>query len=124
MAVLDNPRHERFAQALAKGVPQTEAYVNAGYNENKSAASRLADDVNVCKRLAELQERGAIRAEISVASITEKLLRLSEKGEALGDAPGIQAARAAAMDAAKLNGLVVDKTESTLSVRDWLSTAS
>lgn len=71
MPPLDNHRHELFAQELAKGVGQTEAYVNAGYKRNPSAATRLADDVKVCERVRELAERGAIRAEITRAELLE-----------------------------------------------------
>lgn len=124
MAALENPRHERFAQELAKGLSQVEAYENAGYNPSRSAASRLAEDVSICERVAAIQNRAAVRAEITVATITEKLLRLAQKGEDLSDAPGLSVSRASLMDAAKLNGLVVDKTENTVSVRDWLSTAN
>ena len=114
MPALSNPRHERYAQELAKGTSQADAYVEAGYRSSRSAAARLAADVNICERISEITERAAVRAEITVAGITERLMRLSDKAEALGDAPGIQAARAAAMDAAKLNGLVIDKSEANL----------
>ena len=36
MGILANPRHERFAQALAKGKTATEAYVEAGYEPCES----------------------------------------------------------------------------------------
>lgn len=114
MAVLSNARHERYAQELAKGKSQADAYVEAGYRSSRSAAARLAADVNICERVSEITGRAAVRAEITVAGITERLMRLSDMAEALGDAPGIQAARAAAMDAAKLNGLVIDKSEANL----------
>lgn len=112
MPVLENPKHERFAQELAKGKTQAEAYKEAGYIGDETAACRLSRNVKVTSRVAEIQERAAIRAEITVASITERLMRLADKGEALSEAAGLSVARAAAMDAAKLNGLVVDKAES------------
>lgn len=111
MPALPNPRHERFAQELSKGQTQIEAYVTAGYKANPSAASRLAEDVKICERLAEIQERGAIRAEVSIASLTNDLIRLMAKGESLADAAGLSVARNSVMDIAKLNGLVVDKSQ-------------
>ena len=121
MPALPNPRHERFAQELAKGLGQTEAYVAAGYKENRSAASRLADDVNVCERVSEIQERGAIRAEITVAGLTEELQSLAAMAKDMESESGVQAARACLMDAAKLNGLVVDKSvQAQSSVEDVL----
>lgn len=111
MGALSNSRHERFAQALAKGLSQSEAYEDAGYKPSRSAAARLAADVNICERVSAIQNRAAERTEISVASITERLLAIATKAEKSGDAPMLQAARASLMDAAKLNGLVVEKGE-------------
>lgn len=111
MPALSNPKHERFAQALAKGMSQSDAYEEAGYKPSRSAAARLAADVNICERVAEIQERAAARTEITVASITERLLAIATRAEKVSDAPMLQAARASLMDAAKLNGLVVDKGE-------------
>lgn len=121
MPPLDNPKHERFAQELAKGKTADEAYAEAGYSPDRGNACRLTANDNVAARVAEIQERAAIRAEISVASVTENLMRLAQKGEQLAEAPGLSVARAAWMDAAKLNGLVVDKSLSaTTTVEDML----
>jgi phage terminase small subunit len=113
MAVLKNTRHEAFAQALARGANQTEAYVLAGYDGGSAAtpnAARLITNDKVKARVAELKVRAANRTEISVASITERLLSIADKGEAKAENPAMLAvARASLMDAAKLNGLVTDK---------------
>lgn len=113
MPVLENPRHERFAQELAKGKSQVEAYEAAGYNPNRSAASRLAEDVNIRDRVVHIQGRVAIRTEITVASISERLLKIAAKGEGSEDAPLLSVARAALMDVSKLNGLVIDRKQLT-----------
>lgn len=113
MPVLKNTRHERFSQELAKGRSQAEAYELAGYKPSRSAAARLAADVNICARLSELQDRVAARTEITVADITARLLAIAAKGETSDEAPKLSVARAALMDAAKLNGLVTDKRELT-----------
>ena len=118
MPVLSNARHERFAVEIAKGKSADEAYEGAGFSANRGNASRLKANESVMKRVEEIQGRAADRAEISVQRITEDLLRLARKGEELGDAAGIQAARASFMDAAKLNGLVIDKAEIAATVRD------
>lgn len=112
MPVLPNSRHEIFAQELAKGKSASEAYVTAGFKANDGNAIRLKGNERVGARVAEIIGRAAIRAEISVASITADLLRIAEKSEKLGEAPGLSVARAAMMDAAKLNGLIVDRSES------------
>jgi len=110
MPALENPRHERFAQLLAKGKTATEAYVEAGYRPNDGNAATLKGNQRVADRVSEIQERAATRVEISVASITESLLRIANKAEALAESSGLSVARAAQMDVAKLNGLVVDKS--------------
>lgn len=111
MPALANPRHERFAQELAKGKSATEAYAEAGYEESRSAASRLSSNVNVQARVAEIQERAAAKTELTVATITERLIRIADQAEALGEASGLAVARASMMDAAKLNGLIIERTE-------------
>lgn len=114
MPVLSNAKHERFAQGIAKGLSQTDAYTEAGYKGDRTAASRLSTNVNISKRVAELQGKAAVRTEITVASITERLLAIASKGESSKDAPLLAVARASLMDAAKLNGLVVDKSQAEL----------
>lgn len=109
MPALSNARHERFAQELAKGEPASTAYVTAGYKPNDGNAIRLKGNEKVEARVAEILSGAAKRTEITVASLTERLIRLADKAEKIGDAGGIQASRASIMDAAKLNGLVVDK---------------
>lgn len=111
MPVLQNARHERFAQELAKGRSQADAYVEAGYRSSRSAAARLAADVNICERVSEIAERVAIRTEITAAEITDRLLAIAKMAEGKDEAAMLQVARASLMDAAKLNGLVVDKAE-------------
>ncbi len=109
MTVLKNQRQELFAQAIAKGKTQLEAYTEAGYKPDDGAAARLSGNVRVKARVTELKERAAARTEITVAGITERLLKIATKGEASSDAPMLSVARASLMDAAKLNGLVIDK---------------
>ncbi|PZR36479.1 hypothetical protein [Caulobacter segnis] len=111
MPVLSNSRHERFAQELAKGETADSAYVAAGYKENRGNAARLKANESVVARVNEIQGKAATRAEITVAGITDRLLAIAEVAEKSTEAPMLQAARAALMDAAKLNGLVVDKTK-------------
>lgn len=111
MPALENPKHERFAQELAKGYSQAEAYASVGYKPSEPHASRLASSGKVSARVSEILERSAIRTEITVAGITDRLLAIAQKGEAKAENPAMLAvARASLMDAAKLNGLVVDKT--------------
>lgn len=83
MASLSNPRHERFAQALAQGHSASEAYEKAGYKPNRQAASRLLSKVDICDRVTELQDkhierdednRSRIQAENIIKRLTDHVL--------------------------------------------------
>lgn len=76
MPILDNPRHEKYAQELAKGASQSDAYVAAGYARNDSHASRLARNGKVAARVEELQAAGAERAEIDIARVLAELAKI------------------------------------------------
>lgn len=52
--ILKNPRHERFAQELAKGKSASEAYEIAGYKPSRPHASHLQHRSNVSQRVAEI----------------------------------------------------------------------
>jgi phage terminase small subunit len=56
MPTLANPRHESFAQALARGMSAAAAYVEAGYKANTGNASTLKADQSISQRVAELQD--------------------------------------------------------------------
>ena len=87
----------------------------AGYKDNDGNASKMANHPEIVDRVKEITGKAAIRAEISVARFTEDLLRYASKAEKMAndqDIPtGLAVARACAMDAAKLNGLVIDRKE-------------
>lgn len=67
MPVLPNPRHEQFAQALAKGKTADEAYALAGYTPSRHNASRLTTNDNVRMRVVELQRKTAEKSTWSAA---------------------------------------------------------
>jgi ribonucleotide reductase alpha subunit len=115
MPALKNARHERFAQELAKGAAASHAYAAAGYKPSDQAASRMTRNIKVAARIEELKERAAERTVVTVANLTDRLLKIAEKGEASTEAPMLSVARASIMDAAKLNGLVIDRTQRELS---------
>ncbi|MBZ9939153.1 terminase small subunit [Mesorhizobium sp. BR1-1-16] len=76
MSVLKNPRHEAFAQALAKGQSATEAYQTAGYAESRSAASRLSTNVNVVARVADIQEKAATKVGVTIERVVTELAKI------------------------------------------------
>lgn len=112
MAALSNHKHELFAQALAKGECASTAYKSAGYsatgNSAEAAASRLLSDVKVQNRVVELQERAALKVEITVADIVEMLREdrdLARELEQSGSAVS------ATMGVAKVLGFLKERIE-------------
>ena len=110
MPALKNPRHERVARAVAAGQPPVEACAAAAYVNAAAAAHRLAADPVMQARVTELADPTGARVEMSLPAVTRRLMEIAGKGEAGGQAAGLSVARAAVMDAAKLNGLVGDKS--------------
>lgn len=110
MPALKNTKHERFAQELAKGQTADAAYAAAGYSPDRKNAARLTTNDGVRTRVAELQERAAIRAEVTVADIAAQLDEDRALAHKVGQ-PG--AAVSASLGKAKVLGLIVDKTELT-----------
>jgi hypothetical protein len=112
---LKNARHERFAQELAKGKSQSEAYKSAGYSADGNSAevnaARLLRNAKVSARVEELKGKAAERTVVTIENLTDRLLKIAEKGEGAKDAPLLSVARASLMDAAKLNGLIVDRSK-------------
>lgn len=118
MPVLPNPRYERFAQNLAKGMPQHKAYTDAGFSmkpsSNRTDASKAAHKPEVEARVKELLERQAKRLDVTIDTLVSELdvmfkLALATKQPAAGVG--------AIMGKAKLLGLVVDKAETETTVR-------
>lgn len=117
MGPLKNARQERFAQELAKGKSQVEAYAAAGYKPNESHASRAVTNGKLAARVAELKGRAAEKAVVTIENLTERLLAIAAKGEVASDAPLLSVGRAAIMDVAKLNGFLTEKHDITTAGR-------
>ena len=108
MPALGNARHERFAQELAKGKSASEAYVLAGYEESRSAASRLSANVNVQARVDELKERAAANVSLTREWVLEQLVDNASKAKAAGDfGPSNQALNLLGKEL----GMFVERTE-------------
>jgi hypothetical protein len=74
LPALKSPRHEAFAQALARGMSASAAYVEAGYKANRHNAAALAREEHIRTRVAELQEEQLAihqRATATAAARTE-----------------------------------------------------
>jgi len=110
MPVLENARHERFAQELAKGNSQIEAYRLAGYEPVEANASRLIRNDKVAARVAELKAVAAEKAAITVYDIAAQL---DEDRTFARDLEAPAAAISATMGKAKVLGLIVERSELT-----------
>ncbi|RWN51944.1 terminase small subunit [Mesorhizobium sp.] len=113
-----NIRQERFCLGLAEGLPQSRAYIEAGYRARGNAAeveaSKMVRLPKVAARIAELQAEAARRSEITVNDLVADLsimfkLALATKNPAAGVS--------AVLGKAKLLGLIVDKAEVTSTLR-------
>ena len=72
MPALRNSRHEKFAQEIAKAKTATAAMATASYSDPRNS-TRLTKNDEIRRRIDELKERGAARAEVSVASLLGEL---------------------------------------------------
>jgi hypothetical protein len=107
MPVLRNPRHEKFAQEVAKGKTATAAMAAAGYSDPRNS-TRLTKNDEIRGRIEELQERGAVRAEVTVASLLGELEEARKLALKRGQA---SAAAQCSMGKAKILGLIIDRRE-------------
>lgn len=80
--VLDNPKHEAFAQAIAiEGLKPREAWASVGYKPHNGNPYRLRDSERVSNRIAEL--RGSIFRRIE-RKMEATVDRLTEEFAAIG----------------------------------------
>ena len=110
LPVLENPRHEIFAQELAKGKSATDAYIAAGYESKgaQQASSRLLSNVVVRERVADIQARGAALAEVTVKSL---ILEAEEARKLAMRTEQPSAAVAAIREKGILSGKRVERSE-------------
>jgi uncharacterized small protein (DUF1192 family) len=105
---LGNPRHELFAQELAKGRTPEEAYAESGYRPHRQNAHRLMTNDDIRARIAELQTEAAERTVTTVEDIVRQL----DEDRALAYRRGsASAAVQATMGKAKVLGLIVDRQD-------------
>jgi phage terminase small subunit len=113
MPTLDNPRHELFAQEIAKRRAQREAYQSAGYitksdGATDANASRLLSNAKVANRIRELQTEAAKSIEVTVSG----LMAEAERASALAESKEQASAMVSAITLkARLAGLLIDKIE-------------
>jgi hypothetical protein len=103
MPVLQNPRHEAFVLARAKGASLEQAYEDAGFVADKSHACRLANRPEVAERIAELRREQGDAADASPQAIIAALVRMARDSEAAKTPAGAKEARANLLEAHRLS---------------------
>jgi phage terminase small subunit len=72
MPVLDNPRHEKFAQYLAQGKTMTEAYELCGYKRSRGNASHLAEKQHIKDRVQQITTKTAAKAAVTAETLLDE----------------------------------------------------
>ena len=120
MPALKNPRHEAFAQAVARGMSASAAYVEAGYKANRHNAAALAREQHIGTRVSELQEEQlAIHQQATAAAAANKQVTLESliaeaeaaRAKAMSEKGGAAAAVSALTAKAKLAGMWREKLD-------------
>ena len=90
MALLRNPRHEKFSQLVASGIRPADVYVSLGYSKAGApqSANKLLKRDDVQKRVHEIQSltarSTAEEAEFDQKRVLNRLDILSRKAEEQG----------------------------------------
>lgn len=77
MPVLKNPKHELFAQQVAKGVALDDAYEAVGYARSSKNAARLRKNEVIQSRIEEILSHAAVIAQIEVAQVLDELAKIA-----------------------------------------------
>ena len=110
------PKQEAFAQNVASGMTQADAYRNSYNAENMkpetiwSNASQLMSDTKVLQRVEELQAKGA---EIAALTLAKHLARLEELSRDAQAAEEYNAAIKAEELRGKASGLYTERIDHT-----------
>jgi hypothetical protein len=120
MPALKNPRHEAFAQALARGMSAAAAYGQVGFKPHRANAATLARKEHISVRVAELQEEQlAIHQQATAAAAANKQVTIESliaeaeaaRAKAMSEKGGAAAAVSALTAKAKLAGMWREKVD-------------
>ena len=79
MTVLENPKHEKFAQHLAQGSTATKAYEQAGYKPSRFNASKLANNPAVKERVIQITTKNGVAAAVTAESLIAQAEEVSRR---------------------------------------------
>ena len=89
MPALNNPRHEAFAQALARGISVRDANVEAGLSvRHFSRAMELAKAKDIAKRAREIRDEIPWGEALHLKVVYDELMRLARVAGKQDTAPG------------------------------------
>jgi hypothetical protein len=108
MPALENPRREKFARGIAKGLTQMKAYKDAGYVPIEQNASRMMSYDEVSQRIMELQQISV--GKFATEKETVRQMFMANYSLAI-KANNLAAANVAADKLARLDGHMVDRKE-------------
>ncbi len=93
MPALLNSKHERFCQAVAKGLSVADAFASAGYSKTSAASNskRLRENEGISSRIKELQTR--ISDAVVLAEIRKRSWRVQQLQSWADDMLALRAAR-------------------------------
>jgi len=120
MPALKNPRHEAFAQALARGMSAAASYRQVGFKPHRANAATLARKEHISVRVAELQEEQlAIHQQATAAAAANKQVTIESliaeaeaaRVKAMSEKGGAAAAVSALTAKAKLAGMWREKVD-------------
>jgi hypothetical protein len=107
MPILDNPKLEAFAQALARDVTAEKAAKDAGFSDRRDHARERAKGSKVVKRIKEI--RVARKGDPDLGPVIDALMdaaAIAMTNKACESAAGLVAIRGLLAEAGKLKGFV------------------
>ena len=108
MPILTNPRHEKFAQLLAQGRTEYEAYELCHYKPHRGNPCKLAHNPSVAARVEEITREAARRTVINKEYLIEKSEELRAQGMKSGQ---LAAAGTAIRELGVLTGHRIERAE-------------
>ena len=102
MPVLEDPRHETFAQALARGVSLRAASNEAKFYGGITRIRERSQRPHIAARVIEIEEHCRWGGDFKLREVFDQLMDLAKKAGELGTGAGMAAAKALLAEAARI----------------------
>lgn len=120
MPILQNPRHEAFAQARAKGALLKDAFEDAGFAPDTSHASRLGREPEVAERIAELRAGQSDLDGAGPHALIGALLRAAKAAEADVSPGSLRELRLTLLEVDRLRQNLADRRDNERNAEEFL----